>query len=545
MLSSKLVSSVKQTVELIDICNRLHKGEEIEGYNASDLPSDIVYEKCIRDLKKVINNEPLEVTKTVSKVDKDNTPNSQLIHSVQSPIMFMGSIPKPEHIVDIENQIVMAKYDGVSIGMRFECVDPSDENCCDYKLVRAHTRGNDVSSTRVTTDVTDKITYLFNRTGIISFRNPPRYKGFDMRGELVLKNKVEGIVSAAYVSGKVNGSYQTFTEADQPMCIVPFEIARVVIGDKALPVTQREAIIMIDNFESSDVLVKPYSIHQTGFSSEGKLEIPEMFDIMCRKVEQPIDGVVYCSRDWTYKETMNVNYGKYAWKPSVCEVVTVKSIEYTIGSTGELSPIIIFDTVTIDAKNYSRAKSAVSKIEGLINNGLGVGSQCVMSLKHNIHPHIESVTVPSLKLFEIPVNCPWCNAKLTHGFDKKTKALLHVVCINESCPELRVQKFTKLIGDMSKLKNINLTFIGKSGKPVRTKISETGLRQLIDTITNTLTLQNVLTKIPNLVTEFNKLNLKDQLVVLGVGGPKAVEKLITKNKWNSINDIPTEMNWLK
>ena len=96
-----------------------------------------------------------------------------------------------------------------------------------------------------------------------------------------------------------------------------------------------------------------------------------------------------------------------------------------------------------------------------------------------------------------------------------------------------------------KLKNISLTFIGKSGKPVRTKISETGLRQLVSTTTNTLTLQNVLTKTPNLVTEFNKLSLKDQLVVLGVGGPKSVEKLITKNKWNSINDIPSEMNWLK
>ena len=93
MLSSKLVSSVKQTVELIDICNRLHKGEEIEGYNASDLPSDAIYEKCIRDLKKVINNEPLEVSKTDNKTnDKDNT-----------PIMFMGSIPKPEHIVEIDS----------------------------------------------------------------------------------------------------------------------------------------------------------------------------------------------------------------------------------------------------------------------------------------------------------------------------------------------------------------------------------------------------------------------------------------------------------
>ena len=61
MFGSKFVSSVKQTVELIDICNRLHKGEEIEGYNASDLPSDAIYEKCIRDLKKVINNVPATI----------------------------------------------------------------------------------------------------------------------------------------------------------------------------------------------------------------------------------------------------------------------------------------------------------------------------------------------------------------------------------------------------------------------------------------------------------------------------------------------------
>lgn len=537
MLSSKLVSSVKQTVELIDICNRLHKGEEIEGYKATDLPSDSIYENCIRDLKKVINNEPLDRYDRSPKADKDES----------KPIMFMGSIPKPERIVEIEDPIVMAKYDGVSIGMRFECVDPSDENCCDYKLVRAHTRGNDVASSRVTTDVTDKITYLFDKTGIISFRNPPRYKGFDMRGELVLRNKVEGTVSAAYVSGKVNGSYQTFTEADQPMCIVPFEVARVVIGDKALAVTQREAIIMIDNFESTDVLVKPYSIKHSGYSTDGNLDIPELFTIMCRKVEQPIDGVVYCSKDWTYKETMDVNYGKYAWKPSVCKVVTVKSLEYTMGSTGELTPIIVFDTVTIDAKNYSRAKSAVSKLEELIGCGLGVGNKCILTLKHNIHPHIDMVVevIDKDNKFSLPTECPWCNARLTHSNDKKTKALLHVVCTNESCPELRVQKFTKLIGDMSKLPNVKLMFVGKSGKPVRTKISETGLRQLIDTTSNTLTLQNVLTKIPNLITEFNKLKLSEQLVVLGVGGPKAVEKLITKNKWQSINDIPSEMNWLK
>ena len=537
MLSSKLVSSVKQTVELIDICNRLHKGEEIEGYKATDLPSDSIYENYIRDLKKVINNEPLERYDRSPKADKDES----------KPIMFMGSIPKPEYVVRIEDPIVMAKYDGVSIGMRFECVNPSDENCCDYKLVRAHTRGNDVASSRVTTDVTDKITYLFDKTGIISFRNPPGYKGFDMRGELVLKNKVEGTVSAAYVSGKVNGSYQTFTEADQPMCIVPFEVARVVIGDRALAVTQREAIIMIDNFESSDVLVKPYSIKHSGYSTDGNLDIPELFSIMCRKVEQPIDGVVYCSRDWTYKETMDVNYSKYAWKPSVCKVVTVKSLEYTMGSTGELTPIIIFDEVTIDSKHYSRAKSSASKLVELIGCGLGVGNKCILTLKHNIHPHIDMVVevIDKDSKFSLPTECPWCNARLTHSNDKKTNSLLHVVCTNESCPELRVQKFTKLIGDMSKLPNIKLTFIGKSGKPVRTKISETGLRQLIDIASNTLTLQNVLTKIPNLVTEFNKLKLSEQLVVLGVGGPKAVEKLIAKNKWQSINDVPSEMNWLK
>jgi NAD-dependent DNA ligase len=532
MLSSKLVSSVKNTVELIDICNRIHKGYVVDGYTVDDLPSDSVYENCLKDLRYVISGNLLsQLMKPQSNNNKKNN----------DEIMFMGSINKSETIIKIPNAIIMGKYDGVSVAMRF-IKDEENPNDRTYKLVKAHTRGRDVSSTRVSTDQTEKMHFLLHNSGRIQFSEQMNFNQIDIRGEIVLKHKDPSIVSAAYVAGKVNGSFETFTEADKEICLVPFEVACV---DGNMIPTQQEALAIIDKIVTTNTIVKPYVSADVVSTASDNIDFASIFENIVNHVGQPLDGIVYCADDWQYKTEFTVDYGKYAWKPTTDTIVRISSVEYTMGSTGELSPIIIFDTVTLDAKNYSRAKSAVSKLEKLIDAGLGVGCECVMSVKHNIHPHIDSVAVPSLKLFKIPINCPWCNAKLTHGHDKKSNALLHIVCTNESCPELRVQKFTKLIGDMSKLPNVKLTFIGKAGKPVRTKISETGLRQLIDTASNTLTLQNVLTKIPNLTSEFNKLSLADQLVVLGVGGPKAVEKLITKNKWRSIVDIPAEMNWLK
>ena len=51
--------TLQEIERLINICDRLHKGEKVTGYNIKDLPSDSVYAEY-RNKLNLTSNEPIQ-----------------------------------------------------------------------------------------------------------------------------------------------------------------------------------------------------------------------------------------------------------------------------------------------------------------------------------------------------------------------------------------------------------------------------------------------------------------------------------------------------
>lgn len=518
-------AKTSQEIErLIEICDKLHNGEHVTGYSIKDLPPDSVYAEY--------RNKLNLVTDYTSKTS--------------DPIMYMGSVPKEKEIKVIKNALIMPKFDGCSVALRFKIDDNK------LILIQAHTRGSDVGSKRVNSDLTKKMKLLipeckFKQTAIIKrlLEMEPVY--INIRGEIVLKEKeldesgYNISPPAAVVAGKINGSLEVFQNYIDKIRICAFEISKIEFKNNTHKVPKQEnSLKILASIEYGNSLrLKDYDVY-CGDTSE--INFSELFDIIQEQEKRPLDGLVYCDKDWRYPEliedTTDSRYGKYAWKPNNELIVTIKAIEYNMKRDGDYSPMILFDKIKVD-KSYERAKSSISKVFTLLDQGIGFGAKALLRIVHDINPLISEILNPAEHKFELPKRCIWCKSELDYVYDKN-KVLMHLYCKNEQCPELLLQRFVYLISVTDK--KTKLKYLNEKGKEVKSKISEQNLRKLRDSYPNTkLNMKIIQTRIPNFKTEFMKLSLVDQMYALGYGGVQAINKIIKQRNIKSLEDIKQEL----
>lgn len=527
--------NLQEIERLINICDRLHKGEKVTGYNIKDLPSDSVYAEY-RNKLNLTSNEPIQ---------NNNS---------KEPIMYMGSVPKEKEIKIIENALIMPKFDGCSVALRFKV------NSNKLLLVQAHTRGSDVGSNRVNSDLTQKMKLLipectFMNTPIIKrlLQMKPTY--LNVRGEIVLKEKeldengYNISPPAAVVAGKINGLLNTFKEFIDKIRICAFEISKIEFENKTykIPKQENSLKILAGIKYGNDIKLKDYDVYQ---GNTGDINFSELFEVVQENEIRPLDGLVYCDKEWRYPEliedTTDSKYGKYAWKPNNELIVTIKAIEYNMKRDGDYSPMIIFDKIKVD-KSYERAKSSISKIFNLIDQGMGIGAKAILKIVHDINPLISEILNPAEHKFMLPKKCIWCNSNLDYVYDKsksakddKSKLLMHVYCKNEECPELLLQRFVYLISVTDK--KTKLKYINDKNKEVKSKLSEQGLRKLRDSYPNVkLNIKILQTRIPNFKEQFMLLSLVDQMYALGYGGIQTINKIIKQRNIKSLEDIKDDL----
>lgn len=527
--------TLQEIERLINICDRLHKGEKVTGYNIKDLPSDSVYAEY-RNKLNITSNEPIQ---------NNNS---------KEPIMYMGSVPKEKEVKIIENALIMPKFDGCSVALRFKV------NGNKLLLIQAHTRGSDVGSNRVNSDLTQKMKLLipectFINTPIIKrlLQMKPTY--LNVRGEIVLKEKeldengYNISPPAAVVAGKINGLLNTFKEFIDKIRICAFEISKIEFENKTykIPKQENSLKILAGIKYGNDIKLKDYDVYQ---GNTGDINFSELFEVVQENEIRPLDGLVYCDKYWRYPEsiedTTDSKYGKYAWKPNNELIVTIKAIEYNMKRDGDYSPMIIFDKIKVD-KSYERAKSSISKIFNLIDQGMGIGAKAILKIVHDINPLISEILNPAEHKFVLPKKCIWCNSNLEYVYDKsklakddKSKILMHVYCKNEECPELLLQRFVYLISVTDK--KTKLKYINDKNKEVKSKLSEQGLRKLRDSYPNVkLNIKILQTRIPNFKEQFMSLSLVDQMYALGYGGIQTINKIIKQRNIKSLEDIKDEL----
>lgn len=155
----------------------------------------------------------------------------------------------------------------------------------------------------------------------------------------------------------------------------------------------------------------------------------------------PIDGLVARFDDIAYGESLGStghhSRAAYAFKFYDEEYETwLKNIEWTMGRTGQLTPVAVFEPIDTGDSIIERASlHNISIMKQLL--GTPYSGQTLHIFKANdIIPQVASAGIPECKAdiegltFKIPTECPICGGRLEVVCEVDTKVLM---CTNEAC----------------------------------------------------------------------------------------------------------------
>lgn len=495
-------NDILQLRKYIHICDSLHKGiSEINGYTEKDLPSDEKYEEALKQLKEFEQLETIMQSKIIPIEDYNPNVNTSMLtdsaKATRNTLIFMDGIQITDTIPNIKNVILMPKFDGCSIGSEFIKIDN------EFKISRAHTRGSDnLNGKRQCQDKTEylqevsasllkKLNKQCNKDIIINItykditkignENKPlkteiNLKNIDymiIRGEFVSNDKnninIETLphTQVGLAAGAINALTDKFNEYKEYLTYKPFELPLIRTREEN---KQGDEIIneYIPTQSSALKILKKLSlIDYPYYESEeinNETDMEELLTAFETEITEPLDGIVYCSKYWTYPNNKNeistkVNYGKYKWKRHNNKQTRLIDIEYSIGKTGKINPSLILRGVQINNKTYKQAKTTFNHIQEFIdqckevNTVFGKGLICNLELKQDISPQITEIYPSASKVEEeikIIKNCPYCCCKLTKETKQtKKERIINIFCENDECPGVLVQKakdFFKQIG---------------------------------------------------------------------------------------------------
>ena len=205
--------------------------------------------------------------------------------------------------------------------------------------------------------------------------------------------------------------------------------------------------------------------------SESLLDVIEGFKKRVYENDFPTDGLVLTYNDQNYARSLgNTGHhprGSIAMKwTDETETTTVREIEWSVGKTGVITPVAIFDTVRLGVgSNVSRASlhnisimQSIPEYDGEGKVCCGVGSKVKVCLSNMIIPMIVESTNGKCETTD---KCPVCGGDVELRENNGVKTLY---CINDDCPAKQIKKFA--------------TFAGKGGLDIK-GLSESKIESLL------------------------------------------------------------------
>jgi hypothetical protein len=483
--------------EYKDICNILHTGENSLEYTPSDMPSDSIYETIVR------------MTRDSEEVEEFST--------MHGTTMWMGTIPKPDQIVELENALVMPKFNGNSCGIKLI------REGIKFILAKAHTRGKDIGFSRKNLDITQKLSLMPHFVKTLEELNSvdPDYilpnglifneiMTISMRGELVVFDKNISESPESYVAGKLKINIDEYMRCVDTIEFIPFEISDISTIDMSIVPTQFDAGIILRNICGIEY---PCKI----LDKLTEENIRDTYYEFADELNEPIDGVVYVNQDWTYPkteaDTKKSVYGKYAWKPFTEFASKLENIEYSVDSLGKYSMEFIYTPTKANGKTYTRAKVAIkSFIEKL--RGIGIGSTMNITLNKLTCPYInEYIPEEDIVPYELITECVYCGNTLK---TRKTKTTILLICDNNMCKGRLVQRWIHFL-KMLQIKGVSDKKINKFDDICAANI----ISKLLVNIRGNTNLNRY-----SFVETIKLVDIRTLLIALGYGGAKQVEKLV-------------------
>lgn len=382
--------------------------EKETGLILGDSPTQSISYTTVNELRKIEHNHKmlsLEKTKSLNEVED-----------------FLGK----------HSYVAMCKMDGLTCSLTY----------LDGKLISAETRGNGI----VGEDV------LHNAMVIPSI---PKYIPIKEKvvidGEIICTTTDFEEFSTEYKNPRnfASGSIRLLSAEECAKRKLTFVAWDVIEGIEEEELTDKLFTIIDFGF----TIVPHYTIY---LSEEGKYEhwvysstVDELIN-EAQKMGYPIDGVVFKFNDVAYGrqqgETAHHFKNAIAYKfYDEVYITHLRSIEWGMGRTGQLTPVAIFDPVEIDGSKVER--SSIHNIS-IMKETLGqpyVGQELQVGKANMIIPQIydavkcdkpnNPITIPSV--------CPICGEPT---FEKEDNNSIFLYCSNNNCEGKLVNRLDHFVG---------------------------------------------------------------------------------------------------
>lgn len=394
-------------------------------YNGTPIATDEEYDKMYETLKQLEKETGYKLAN--SPIDKVGFEVQDSVEKVQHvyPMLSLKKIHSIEEIKDFAQNhecIMSLKEDGLTIRLTYQ----------NGKLIKAETRGDG--------NIGSDITY-----NIKAFQNVPfevQYKeDFIIDGEAIITDKDFKLVNEGL---------------DKPFALQrSLASGSVALLDPEVTKTRRLTFIawkIVSGYKEKTYLENFEFLKNLGF-----LVVPHVFldinhiedDInilkdKAKEVGHPIDGIVITYNDIDYGDSLgktehHFNNGvAYKFEDEVVETV-LTDIEWSMGRTGDLTPVAIFNPVIIDGTEVTRA--SCHNLTYLKNMCLGIGDKIGVYKANMIIPQIR-INYTNSSNFNVPILCPYCNHFLKINKDNETE-VLH--CSNDDCSGKLLGKITHYV----------------------------------------------------------------------------------------------------
>lgn len=394
------------------------------------------------------------------------------------------SIEEVEEFIGDKRFIMMAKMDGLTCSLRY----------VNGYLVSAETRGDG----EIGEDVTHNIKFVQGVPEHIEVEGE-----FIVDGEIIVTlDKFQDINNEyKHPRNYAAGSIRLLNSKESASRNLTFIVWDVIKGGP------------VKDYLSNKLLLLPPGFIPVPFSSYNHLKYDtqdEIDDIkwICEQKHFPIDGIVFKYDDCEYYQSLGATghhfRGGLAYK---FEDELVKSrlfnIEWTMGKTGQLTPVAVFEPVTIDGTTIERANlHNIDIMEALLGNAyqgqpvyIYKANQIIPQIHHADHIQEGTAFYLDKECFQIPDKCPICGQPTKRINDNSV-----LVCGNPDCE--------------GKLLNRLDHFVGKKGLDIK------GLSKM--------TLQKLIDKgwLSNLVELFSLSNFREEWEKMPGFGPKSVSNIL-------------------
>lgn len=413
-------------MEKIDIAKRVRElNATSEAYYNSDQPimSDYEFDCKLDELKRweeetgiVLSNSPTQNVgyDVMSKLEKST-------HS--HPMLSLDKTKSIDDLVKFSNGrdcVISLKMDGLTVLNTYE----------KGTLQKSETRGNGEIGEIITHNAK-----VFDNFPI----NIPFDRKFEIEGEAIItKNDFERI--------NTNGEYKTcrnlasgsVRQLDSKIAKdrhVHFVVWKVPFG--LTTYTEEFRIAKDYGFE-----VVPYVTYNS--NTDDINEKIEQLKAIANEKSYPIDGLVISYNNVEYGKSLGMtgHHPKHSLAFKFYDeesVSTLKDIEWSMGKTGNLTPVAIFEPIEIDNTTVERA--SLHNVTILKDLELGIGDEITVVKCNQIIPQIKDNLTRS-NTCEIPSICPICGQPTSIVKENDSEVLM---CDNPDCKGKLLGKLTHAV----------------------------------------------------------------------------------------------------